>query len=87
MTKELNEKEFFDDFTFEEFFNVYVKLLIVLCNASPDKKHFRKTVKNIIKFQTEFTKQNLKDTYKKDTERQIVDCITRSIELYRIKKD
>jgi hypothetical protein len=84
MKKELNEKEFFDDFTFEEFFNKYIKLLIVLCNASSDKKNFRKTVKNIIKFQTESTKQNLKDTYKKDTERQVVDCVTRSIELYRI---
>lgn len=82
----MNETEFFGDFTFTEFVNKYFKILIVLCNSTQNKREFRKIVKKIISFQTDITKQNLFDTYKKTTERQVVDFLTKSVELYRIKK-
>ena len=83
----LDENEFFKDFTAIEFFTKYMEILIMLCNASPDKKHFRKTIKKIVSIQTNVTKQNLIDFYGKQTERQVVNCLSMSIELYRFKKE
>jgi len=82
-----DEVEYFKDFTDIEFFTKYMELLIMLCNASSDKKYFRKTVKKIISLQTEVTKQNLMNFYYKETERQVVNCLTNSVELYRFKKE
>lgn len=82
-----DENEFFKDFTAVEFLNNYIEILIMLCNASQDKQNFRKTIKKIISFQTDTTKINLMDFYSKQTERQLVNCLTRSVELYRYKKD
>ena len=83
---EMQETEFFKDFTAEEFFSLYMRILITLSNASSDKKHFRGTIKKIISFQTETTKINLMEFYGKRTERQVVTCLTESVELYRFKK-
>ena len=85
-SNEMQETEFFKDFTAEEFFSLYMRILITLCNASSDKKHFRRTIKKIISFQTETTKINLMEFYGKRAERQVVTCLTESVELYRFKK-
>ena len=51
------------------------------------KNIFVELLKKIISFQTETTKINLMEFYGKRAERQVVTCLTESVELYRFKKN
>ena len=75
-------------YTFDEFAEKYIINLIKVVNYIP-KPDMRKIVKRLVSMQTEETKQMLLETYKgfnPKTERQIVNIIARSVELYRFDK-
>ena len=73
-------------YTFEDFATKYIVAMINIVNHLP-KKEMRKIIKNLVSFQSEETKQMLLETYNKKTERQIVNVIQRTTELYRFHKE
>ena len=77
-----------DAYTFEEFAELYIVTLIKVVNYF-SKKEMRKLIKMLVSKQTNGTKEMLLETYKgvkPKTERQIVNIIARSVELYRFDK-
>lgn len=72
-------------YTFEQFGSNFIVPLISIVNHF-SKKDMRKIIKNLVSIQSDETKQMLFDTYKcskPKTERQVVNIISRSVELYR----
>ena len=73
-------------YTFEEFAEKYIVTMMKVVNYIP-KPDMRKIIKELVSMQSEDTKQMLLETYKEaKTERQIVNIIARSVELYRFDK-
>ena len=73
-------------YTFEDFATKYIVAMINIVNHLP-KKEMRKIIKNLVSFQSEETKQMLLETYNKKTERQIVNVIQITTELYIFNKE
>ena len=73
-------------YTFEDFASKYIVAMINIVNHLP-KKEMRKIIKNLVSIQSDGTKQMLIETYNKKTERQIVNVIQRTTELYRFHKE
>lgn len=73
-------------YTFEDFASKYIVAMINIVNYLP-KKEMRKIIKNLVSIQSDGTKQMLIETYNKNTERQIVNVIERTTELYRFHKE
>ena len=73
-------------YTFEDFASKYIVAMINIVNHLP-KKEMRKIIKNLVSIQSDGTKQMLIETYNKKTERQIVNVIERTTELYRFHKE
>ena len=77
-----------DAYTFDQFAEKYIVALIKVVNYIP-KSDMRKIIKELVSLQSEGTKLMLHETYKgfnPKTERQIVNIIARSVELYRFDK-
>ena len=55
-SNEMQETEFFKDFTAEEFFSLYMRILITLCNASSDKNIFVELLKKLLVFKLKLRK-------------------------------